>query len=286
MPIDAMGNRAEIIMDGDSTCKRMNVGRMYEHYIEASARETAARISRALDEQEPIPVIWDYLLGFYEIVSPPHHKHVLEVVRSKDHIKRHIEDVAKNGIYRYQPLSNPVKYNEVVRDLATYYPACRGPVTYRAPSGRLVKTKSNVLIGGKYILLLEKTGHDWSGVSSAKLQHFGIPARLSTDDKYSSAGRHQPVRTMGESEMRLLGAVFGGDICAELLDRNNNPAVHRNICENLLRADKPTDVDCVVDRRIHPRGQGRIVTFVNHVLECGGIRFKRTDKKDEWGNAV
>ncbi len=286
MPLDAMGNRAEIIMDGDSTCKRMNVGRMYEHYIEASARETSTRIRHAIQDGVSLDETWDYLLGFYEIVSPPHYKNVLDVVRSPDQIRKHVDDVAKNGIYRYQPTDNPVKYNEVIRDLAKYYPACRGPVTYTAPSGRVVTTKSRVLIGGKYILLLEKTGHDWSGVSSAKLQHFGIPARLSTDDKYSSAGRHQPVRTMGESEMRLLAAVCGGDICAELLDRNNNPAVHRNICENILRAPQPSNIDNVVNRDILPRGQGRVVTFVNHVLECGGIRFKRIANKDKWGNAV
>lgn len=275
MPVDALGNRAELIMDGDSVGKRMNVSLMYEHYVEASSRETASAVKTALNKGRPLEEIWDYLLGFYEIVSPPHHANVLHVVRSKDHIRRHLEDVAQNGTYRYQPTNNPVKYHEVVSDLQRYYPACRGPVTYISPSGRTVTTKSNVMIGGMYILLLEKTGHDWSGVSSAKLQHFGIPARLSTDDKYSSVGRHQPVRTMGESEIRLLAAVFGGDICAELLDRNNSPAVHRNICENILRAPYPTNIDNVVDRSLVPRGHGRPVTFVNHVLECGGIRFKR-----------
>lgn len=285
MPVDEMGNRAELIMDGDSTGKRMNVSRMYEHYIEASSRDTCVKIKDHIEQGGSYAEAWDYLLGFYEIVSPVHHQHVLNVVRSKDHIKAHIDNVIRNGTYRFQPTNNPVKYNEVIRDLMNYYPACRGPIEY-VPSTRRVKTKSSVLIGGMYILLLEKTGFDWSGVSSAKLQHFGIPARLNTDDKYSAAGRHQPVRTMGESELRLLAAVCGGDICAELLDRNNNPAVHRNICENILSAEMPTNIELAVDRSIVPRGQGRVVTFVNHVLECGGIRFKRLEDFDEWGNAV
>lgn len=285
MPVDENGNRAELIMDGDSTGKRMNVSRMYEHYIEASSRDTCVKIREHIKNGGSYSDAWEYLLGFYEIISPIHHQHVLSVVRSKDHIKAHVDDVIRNGTYRFQPTNNPVKYNEVIRDLMTYYPACRGSIQY-IPSTRLVTTKSKVLIGGMYILLLEKTGFDWSGVSSAKLQHFGIPARLNTDDKYSAAGRHQPVRTMGESELRLLAAVCGGDICAELLDRNNNPAVHRNICENILSADMPTNIEMAVNRDIVPRGQGRVVTFVNHVLECGGIRFKRLQDFDEWGNAA
>ena len=38
MPLDAEGNRADIIMDADSTIKRMNVGRMYEQYNNAASR--------------------------------------------------------------------------------------------------------------------------------------------------------------------------------------------------------------------------------------------------------
>lgn len=279
MPVDALGNRAEVIMDGDSTIKRMNIGRLYEIYINASGKEVTRNVREMIRDgsRESHLKAWDYILDFYKTVSPPMYELTL---RSGVDPISHVKKFAKDGHYIYVPTNNPVRYDDVVEQLAEKFPAVCGPVTYRGNSGRMVTTKHDVVIGGLHVLLLEKIGNTWNSVASPKLQHFGIPAKITNADKYASPGRHNPVRILGESEVRLVSAICGGETVAELIDQTNNPQAHKTIVTNILRADKPTAMKEVIDRQEVPRNGGRIVSLVNHILECGGIRFVKGHHDD------
>lgn len=273
MPVDGLGNRAEIIMDGDSTLKRTNVGRVYEQYINAAGYATTYRLRDMVASGATLDQQMDYLMGFYRLTSPVMHDNAQTVLCNDIAKAKHSRTVLRKGIYLHLPTDNQLSYLDVCANLRQHYPACNGPVTYRGNSGKLVTTKSNVIIGGMYIMLLEKTGNTWGAVNSAKSQHFGIPAKLNNSDKYSAAGRHNPVRIAGEAEVRAIAATCGGDTAAEMIDQTNSPTVHRSISESALRATRPTDVESAVDRSIHPRGRGRILTLINHELECGGLKF-------------
>ncbi len=273
MPVDTEGNRAEIIMDGDSTIKRMNIGRVYEQYLNACSRDVSKhiRIMVANDPKDGYAKAWDYAIKYYSIVSP----RMVDLLTSKKYTpgpKSHIDAIIKDGIYLWMPTDNPVDSVEMINQLVAEFDICFGPVTYA--DGFV--TDRNVLIGSMYVLLLEKTGSDWAGVGSAKLQHFGVPAKVTNADKYSSPGRNQPVRILGEAEIRLLNAIVGSDVCMELLDQSNSPATHKEIVKNILEAESPTTMELMVDRKQIPLGNSRSLLFVKHVLECGGIKFART----------
>lgn len=312
MPVDAEGNRADLIMDTDSTIKRMNVGRMYEQYNNAASRTVSNHV-RALfglhtdaDERDfragrmdearaaeykssqkklmaeraaimmgkrdaLVEQAWNYLMGYYEIVSPWMHEEL-----SKQEVtnpRQHVTAVLESGVYLFFPSNNPVYYPQMVQDIRTKYPVHMGPVTYHPDGGDPVVTETNVLIGSLYIILLEKTGGDHSGVSSAKTQHFGIPACLTKYDKYASAARSNPVRIAGESEVRLLAATIGGEKTAELLDLSCSPASHKAAVRTLLRSPEPTNVPMIVNREETPMGGNRALNLATHMLECNGIRF-------------
>jgi len=282
MPIDAEGNRAECIMDGDSTIKRMNIGRLYEQYINATSRHVTNQVRKWMENptQENIEQAWNYVTGYYAITSPK----MYNLITGPDYTEQpryHLENVKKDGVYLWMPTDNPADSITMIQELRQHYPIQLGPVVYRGRSGNVVTTVSNVLIGSIYVMLLEKTGDDWSGVSSCKLQHFGIPARLTKHDKHSLPGRANPVRIMGESEVRLVAAAVGGDVAAELLEMSNSPATHKHIVANILRAERPTDIDVVVDRKVAPRGGSRALVYVNHALECAGVSFYQQDDVDD-----
>lgn len=272
MPTDGDGNVADIIGDADSTIKRMNIGRLYEQYYNAASRDVSksVRVQIANDpSDENYHKVFDYLVGYYECVSPK----MAALFTSGDYngsYREHVDSVIKDGVYLWVPTDNPKSSKDIVKDIRSKYPATLTPVTYRG-----VTTVLPVLIGSMYLLLLEKTGSDWSAVSSAKLQHFGIPARISNTDKFSAPGRLQPVRMLGESEVRLFNATIGPDATMDLLDQSNSPATHKEIVKNILLANKPTNIDCIVDRTTIPLGNSRNLLFVKHMLECAGIEFVR-----------
>ncbi|MBE0438177.1 MAG: hypothetical protein IBX57_00225 [Gammaproteobacteria bacterium] len=270
MPVDRNGNRAEIIMDGDATIKRMNIGRLYEQWLNACSRDVTNRVRDMVenDHKNGWQQAYDYLLGYYEICSP----RMRALFDKYPKPKQHVEEILKDGVYLWLPTDNPRDSMEAIKMLkdGPYAPTF-GPVTYAEG----VVTDRNVLIGSLYIMLLEKTGSDWSGVSSAKLQHFGIPARVSNSDKYSSPGRNQPVRILGESEVRLLNSVIGSDTTVDMLDQSNSPTTHKYIVNKILRSDQPTNIDVMVDRKEVPLGNARSNLFVKHIMECGGVKFVR-----------
>lgn len=276
MPIDMHGNRAHVIMDDQSTTKRMNFGRLYEQYFTASAHATTQRIRTLMSDQAmPIDIRYEtctnLLLRFYDILCPIQSKTMRTT--PKFDFRRHIDTVVIDGIYMFMPTNNPVDYLKAVTLLSKEFPACYGPITYRDMRGQMVTTINNVLIGELYIILLEKIGNAWSAVSSAKLQHHGLPAKITHIDKYSNPGRTGSTRTLGEGEARAFAAYCGGDTAARLHSQTICPPTHRNILENILNSDRPTDIEYVVDHNAFPHGKGRILTNVHHILECGGAKF-------------
>ena len=270
MPVDSAGNRAELMMDGDSTIKRMNVGRLYEHWVNACSRDVGNRVRQHLANGTTIEEAWEYLLSYYRTVSPLMGD-AFDRGEYEGTPEFHVQKVVQNGVGLWIPPDNPANPIEMVKLTRDYFPPTFGPVTY----GGGIVTRRPVLIGSLYMLVLEKTGVDWSGVSSAKLQHFGIPARVSNADKYATPGRNNPVRILGEAEIRLLNAVVGSDVSADLLDQANSPTTHKVIVNRILTADKPTNIQRILDRKETPLGKSRSNLFVRHILECAGIEFVR-----------
>lgn len=280
MPVDANGNRAEAIMDGEGTIKRMNIGRMYEQYLNATSRMVTEKIRYWMDNptDDSVDMAWQYVLGYYQIVSPRMYEMVTGPSFNKTP-RAHLEHIVKDGngphdgVKLYMPTDNPAESVEIIKELVKHYPIAITPVTYRGRSGNVVTTKVPVLVGSLYLILLEKTGGDWSGVASSKLQHFGLPAKLSKFDKYSLPGRATPVRIMGETEVRLLAACVGGAATAELLEMSNNPIVHKNVVTNILRAENVSNIEHVINRAEVPSGGSRSLLYTNHSLQCAGIEF-------------
>jgi DNA-directed RNA polymerase beta subunit len=291
MPVDAHGNRADIVMDPNSTVSRMNMGRLYEQYINACARdvrrtigmqlgidlEDKARIFRRLTEVDAtnpqlIDQSWDYLMGYYKIVSPRTYNWFMSGEYRKTRID-HLEKILKHFIYTYLPTENEPEPEQMIAELEQYYPPLFSSVTYVGNSGRRVITKLPVRIGSMYILLLEKIADDWTAVSSGKTQHFGVLSQVTNSNKYTGPIRTQAVRAVGEAEVRIYVSYAGERVTAEILDRNNNPTTHRYMVQQLLVAPKPTNITNLVDRNIIPLGQSRPLQMVKHIIQCGGSKF-------------
>lgn len=274
MPRDAFGNVAEIITDGKSIVKRMNPGVIYEQYVTAADRDMRKRVLEMIQQPTAANVkkAWEYLLGFVRIVSPRMHR-MLSSADYRGTPLSFMRGGSERGYDIYSPADNPIDVVQMLTQLREHYRPNFSPVTYRAPSGEMVTTVEDVLIGTVYILLLEKTGGDYSSVDSAKLQHFGIPSKVSKSDKYSSPGRKTPTRTLGEAEVRSVSAFVGGDIVRETLEMSNSPRTHRHVIRNLMDSPTPSNVARIIDRTVIPEGGGRSLDLGRHQLFCSGVRL-------------
>lgn len=284
MPVDKWGRRADLILDGDSTVKRMNPGRFYEQYVNVASHHTLLKLREMLPNGEGTPAqvkeAWDYLYGYYSTASSAMKQRVDEFCemmvakgRLRDWIADHLKTVINNKIHLYIPISLPEIGAQQIRNIrdSVYAPPI-GTLKYRGKSGLWRETKRPAYIGNMYIILLEKTGEDWSAVASPKTQHFGIAAKLTRADKLSTPGHKQPVRFLGEDEVRLVGAFCGGSVVAELLDQSNSPHKQRHIARKLVSVEVPSAIPNVAPAHEVPQGLNRAVKFVDHQLICSGAQ--------------
>ena len=281
MLMDADGNRADIEMDADSVAKRMNLAKLYEQYVNASGSATQKTIAKMIEKDSSpkgYEIAFEYALGFYKLTSP----FTYEMVgRAGLDPKDHVDELIRDGFYLSVPPDNPINHIDMVRLLQEHYPACYGPCTYVGQTGKTITTKNPILIGEVYFILLDKIAVDFSSVSSAKLQHYGLPAKPNKRNKYSGPTRVSPTRTAGESEVRLFVNVAGGAAAADLLDRSTNPLVHQQIVKGILESEHPANVDNYVDRGVYRVGNGTVLNLTRHILACGGVEFKRGDISDD-----
>jgi len=292
MPVDSDGNRADIIMDPIGTANRTNLGRLYEQYFNASARDLVKEIKTNLNYfQDPTvsillpdmdarkdPVfehVWSRLLGFYQITSPQTYKWFTSGAYTKPR-SEHLKHVLDDGIYIYHPPETDHELIDCIKQLEANYKTVYGPVSYIGYSGERRVTKKPVRIGKMYIILLEKTGDDWSAVSSGRLQNYGVLAQVTNTDKFAQATRQQAVRAFGETEIRIVTACCSPLTAAEIIDRNNNIHSHRQVVDSILRAEKPSNIVCAVDRNHISLGNARPLQLVKHIAMCAGWKFQYT----------
>ncbi|HWT39877.1 MAG TPA: hypothetical protein VN081_01195 [Dongiaceae bacterium] len=278
MPVDDNGIRADIIMAPHPVVNRMIPACLYEQYVNATSWKVTQDI-RALCAggmtHENVEKAFDYMLRYLSIVSPPDaNSYAMDSYTATKQMA--IEEILTEelGLRVWYPPNNPADIVPVIDRLSREFPLNITPVTYRGRSGNVVRTVEKMLIGSEYIMLLEKIGNDFSGVSAGKVQIFGILARLTNYDKYSTPVRQQPVRLLDESTQRLGQAVMGA-AAGEIMEYSNDPATSKHIADNILRAPKPTAISKVVDRAVVAAGRSRANLYINHVLECQGIEFVR-----------
>jgi putative transposon-encoded protein len=279
-----------MIFDGIARFSRQNLGGVYEPYLNASKRDLLVEIKELLDiKYDGTPVNPEYirkhpnfdyckarLLRWYEIVVPHVHQWFITGAYRKP-FEEHLKAVIEEGVIRIHfPPDNQAYGPEMAARLREEFKTVYGPVTYIGNSGKVRKTKNKVRIGSMYIIILEKTGDDWTAVSSGKFQNFGVLAPITSRDKYTSPTRNQAIRAFGDAEVRILITSIGPLSTAEIMDRNNNIPTHREICRSILMSMRPSHIDVAVDRNKHPLGNARPLQLVKHLAQCGGFEFQYT----------
>lgn len=294
MPVDKNGVRADAVVDGGATINRSNYGRFFEHYINAVSREILIKFRRTLgilpnekyirhkveecyhNDLAQFTRLWNELMAYYDVIQPLVYDDFLSIT---DEGKiQHLGYILNNdfqAIHLFTPTDNPVSYSHAIEELEKRYKPLRDKVSY-VYEGKHVESADPVRISSIYMMLLEKTGDDWSATASGKLQVFGFLAQTGKADKHSTPIRNQPVRTWGEAENRLIVSYTSPECAAEIADRNNNPSTSKEIVRRIIKDKYPTNIDKLVDRQQNPYGGSKPLQTLKHVALCAGWKLKYT----------
>ena len=287
MPVDADGNRADIIMDSYSRPNRMNMGGLIEHYIGGASRDTRKRICNKLDiplgdkyakqkiediyynRRETFDSVWAYLKRYYYITAPK----MFEWDEADEEKIERLATIVSDNLYLYAPAKYARELLPVIDALEAEYPQTHSCVTYQGYSGKTVTTERKVRIAPTYWLLLEKIADDGSAVASGKFQLFGVPAQPSKTDKYALPWNPKPVKFAGETELRLIVSYSGVYLAAEFIDMNNSPKTHMHIVDRIFKEKQPTNITRLVNRNEIPYNGSKSLQLFNHMTTCAGIKM-------------
>ena len=289
-PVDADGNRADIIMDPTSTVSRINIGRLYERYLMASSRKAKKLIKEEINRSGGIPnlskenienIFKDYVLEYLKILDTDQYREYVKVYTDKDHLTmiEILTEIYEKEFYIYFTVDNEKRAYEIVLDLEdSKFRPTYGPVRYKK-NGESFITKDPVFIAPMYFILLNKIADSLLIAASAKINHFRIPIGVSKEEKYRLPFRNTPVRALGETESRAYGAYGGRKFLAELADRSASVKSHEEVYKSILEAPAPTNIDKNIDRTKIPYGKHAILELFKTLLNTNGIDIKFTEDK-------
>lgn len=291
MPRDEYGNIADFVVDPMSTGARMNPSRKYEWYFSTSPRDFGERIkdyfiqkynttindiiSRKLiqrdNDTQDVQYIKDLLLNYYKYMSPK----IYAIFQNNEYSAQfsdHIEYILTNGIYLHQDINIEYDLPDLVRfcESVEWYKPKVGKISYIDDEGKQVIVEGESSIFSAYMMLLEKIGNDGSAVSTSLVNHLG----LATQNSHSTSIRKNATRNGGEAEIRSMCGNLNAKAVAEFMDRNTSLESLEIMSHAILTADKPSAIENIIDRKIHPYGTGRALRLVRHLMYCSGYTMK------------
>ena len=294
---DVNGNIIDIIIAGSSTIKRTNLGRFYEQFFNAVRRDNVQRmrlnvdlprfteeVDKEMAQQASIHHpnrhdALDRLRRLYENTSPT----TVEWMASLTEVEQyeHLAEVLENDAYLHMP---PSKGSLNRRMASRILKSDLAPVVdhlHYWKDGVKHTTKSKVLTGEIYQILLEKHPKNWASCASTRNGYIGLPSRLSNADKHSTYGRTQITRFESESEVRPHLAYMGPRAVCEILDISNNPDTFRHLIRNIIKSPEPSNEWRLIDRDRYPLGGSRAVKFVNNIAASMGVAFTQATETEK-----
>lgn len=275
MPEDEDGNIADMVLSTTAPIARLNIGQLYEHFINAASRDLTKWIREQLlqgNEQAAL----DKLLVYYKVTSP----RMYEVISkySKDKLLKHLYKVEQDGIYL---VINPADEHlglDLIRNVIAVAPPARKTIRFVDKTGRKRTMIRKGIIAPKAMIVLEKTNHRPSSAATGALQHHGLLAGTTKENRNAHPNKQVAMTMTGETEVRLISATIGGSVAAELMDLANNPETAELVTKNIIRAEDPSNITDVANRKLRPLGGNRATKLFMHYQRCRGTRMAR----DKW----
>lgn len=274
-PTDKWGRKAWFWANPSSVSNRNNPGQLVEMQHKDACFQTRETLLAMKERGESLEVMWEYLLGFYQLVSSDTLR-LVSMLDTNATKQMYLDDIFKSRIGLYmEPDSEDATVTSCIRLKGTPYEPKRFPITIGV-DGKKITTKLPIQIANKYIIMLEKIGNYPAAVTTPKRTIIGVASKLSTEEKKASQISEQAQR-FGESEMRNLFASRGFEVAAYFAALANSPAQHKAALRNKLRSTEPAKVDnsFVYDEagNILPPDVSQGSKIFGHYLNCFGVEL-------------
>jgi len=259
----------------------MNPSNLYEQYFAGISRRIKAIVVHEVDllggleqlSDDSVNMVFEFVLNGISIFQTEQHAAYAKAsVASRREI---LAEIYNRECYIYYKVSSTRRPYEVVQaSIGTMYEPVGSKFLIQSidqPEARWSENK--VIIAPQYIILLAKTPEQYLATSSAKTNHYDLPVSVGPRMRQTLPYRNSPVKILSETETRLYSSYVGRKGLAELKDRANSVETHKLVYQNILNAEKPGNIDSLVDRNVHPFGTDKAIELTESILNVSGIKL-------------
>lgn len=281
MPFNEDGP-VDIAMDSNSVISRMNMARLYGQYFQTASKyvkknmlakangKTAYEMTdKELEDQ------FVYLMGFLGKFDTPQFDYYSKC--NQDEKRDIINECLTLDVKIMYKVTNSKKAYQIVLDIEnSEYRPPRHHITFPMVSedGTTIDyqvSNEPMLVGPLYTILVSKTADNMLFTSSPNLNIFSFPTPVTSGTRDLLPYRNSPVKNVSETEGRLYSYYCGVEAMAEIKDRANSIPTFKAMYNNILNADKPTDIDHIVDRNEVPYGHDSAIKLIRSIFKSIGM---------------
>ena len=293
MPIDKFGNRSQCILDVKSTPSRLNAGRIYERNKKGAMLKVTRLTREAFETMEGDTIeelsddnirrLFAIRNTLIQIMDNDLSRIYSDVIRNdKVDLMREALKGALKGFRMKEDLADEKRKYQIALDIMnSEVRPDKSTVTYTY-NGKTVTTVDEIEIAPLYMYLLSKTASgELLTCASAGTNHYGLPTSPSKQKRGQMGYANNPLRFLGETETRVVSAFSDPEFVAEMIDIDSSVISHEEVYSNILKADKPSNMENHIDRKKIPLGKGIPLTILKTLLRSGGSKLEYKSFSDE-----
>ncbi len=246
MPTDEYGVVADICIDPLSVHKRTNLSQIYEQYI----GRLLLFITRSLSELPDTASRFNKIVEVLYDINPIYSNIVNSNHKSERLREEFVQACMEDGIRVCIPPSMKGLDSDLITRLDDKYkiPVSRVSFIHTLADGtkKKITTKEPILIGPKYIYLLNKFPRPIAnGYSYVNKYHFPVSARSGPVNRNKDVLGTTSIR-LGEAEFKILTTAVGSDVVLRLKALFGNSVIGPKAMINALLSTKyPSRLKCV-----------------------------------------
>ncbi|AWN08956.1 putative DNA-directed RNA polymerase beta subunit 1 [Salmonella phage SPAsTU] len=271
MPINEFGERVHVIRSMNAVIRRSTYAALFHMYWSAASEQLKMRLQPILAAGQ-IEEAWSILMDYIDRYNPKWTFYLNashNTVEAKRELFKEIYDFT---IRIWLPHELDDTQVEICQRLGEYAPR-KSKLLITNYQGEKEWTKNQFYVGSVETLRLDKTGREFSSISSMYTNFLG-----SIDASNQGRGSYpinlKSLKWGGPSEQRLTDG-FGPGNFPETHDRANNPAVHRAIVTGMFNSKTPTNPGVLIDRKKMPLGDSQIDRMIRNIHICEGFQLVR-----------
>lgn len=274
MAMDKWGRFAHFHVNPAGVINRNNPSQLFQCFTTDACFHTRRHLLEMEANGVSFDEMWDYLIKFYELVSPDSYRLATRILPSQLR-PDHLRSVLDKRIDLKDEIGQKHLGFGVMDNLkgTPYYPP-RDYVSIGTHGGRKVMTKNKVRVSNKYIYPMEKIGAHSSACNLPLRQSTGFPAKHSSRLKKYSPMSTQSSRCYGESEFRDIIAKAGVHVAKLIMNLNSNALATKRMADQML-----TKLG-FVDMSNEPKFIGRGLSILRHLLQCFGTTLTTEEPED------